>query len=246
MQKTEKSKEEKIKELFRLGAHFGFSRSRRHPSVNSFIFGFKNKTAIIDLEKALESLEKAKELVGRLGAEGKQILFVGNKNEARAIIQKYASVINMPYVAERWIGGTFTNFKQIRTRVEKLKDYQEKEKTGDLAMYTKKERGLMALEKEKMEKIFSGIENMEKLPAAMIVVDVKEEAIAVQEARKAKIPVVSLSSSDCDIRGIDYPIIANDYARTSIEFFISELVEAYRAGKTSAQSAPKEKAEATA
>jgi small subunit ribosomal protein S2 len=238
MQKDAQSdKDSQVKELGKIGAHFGYSRSRRHPSVSDFIFGFKNKTAVIDLEKSIEALERAKDFLKKIAAEGKQILFVGTKNEARPITKMYAGFIGQPFVTERWIGGTFTNFKQIRARIDKMKEYREKEKTGGLDIYTKRERTMIGIERAKMEKYFSGIEDMEKIPAAMFVVDSDHEKIAVAEARQLKVPVIALAGSDCDIRGLEYPVIGNDSSKASIEFFVSALVEAYKEGKTAAQSA---------
>jgi small subunit ribosomal protein S2 len=240
-----KNNEARVRELFKIGAHFGYSRSRRHPSVSEFIYGFKNKTAVIDLEKSLESLEKTKSFVFKLASEGKLVLFVGTKSEARSAIKNYAGFISQPFVTERWIGGTFTNFKQIRGRVEKMKDYRAKDKAGELSVYTKRERTMIGIERDKMEKYFSGFEDMDKMPAAMFVVDPDFEKIAVAEARQSKIPVIALASSDCDVRGIDYPIIANDSSRASIEFFIAALEEAYKEGKTAAQTIAKQKLEET-
>jgi small subunit ribosomal protein S2 len=244
MQKdVSKNSEAQVKELFKIGAHFGYSRSRRHPSVSEFIYGFKNKTAVIDLEKSLESLEKAKSFVSKLASEGKLILFVGTKNEAKGVIKNYAGFIGQPFVTERWIGGTFTNFKQIHTRVGKMKDYRAKDKAGELSVYTKRERTMIGIERDKMEKYFSGFEDMEKIPAAMFVVDPDFEKIAVAEARQSNVPVIALASSDCDIREIDYPIIANDSSKASVEFFVAALGEAYKEGKTLAQTIAKQKLE---
>lgn len=247
MQKdVSKNKESLVKDLFKIGAHFGYSRARRHPSVSEFIFGFKNKTAVIDLEKSLESLEKAKGFVAKLASEGKLVLFVGTKSEAKGVIKNYASFIAQPYVTERWIGGTFTNFKQIHARITKMKDYRAKDKAGELSVYTKRERTMIGIEREKMEKYFGGFEDMDKVPAAMVVVDSDYEKIAVLEARQSNVPVIALSSSDCDIRGLEYPIIANDSSKASIEFFIAALEEAYKEGKTQAQTLAKAKADAAA
>lgn len=244
MQKdVSKNKEELVKDLFKIGAHFGYTRSRRHPSVGQFIYGFKNKTAVIDLEKTLESLEIAKNLVRKIASEGKNILFVGTKNEAKGVVKNYAEFVAQPYVNERWIGGTFTNFKQIRSRIDKMKDYRAKDLAGELSIYTKRERTMIGIEREKMEKYFSGIEDMEKMPAAMFVIDPDYEKNAVNEAKSSKVPVIALSGSDCDVREIDYPIIANDSSKSSIEFFVATIEEAYKEGKTLAQNIAKAKAE---
>jgi len=244
MQKdVSKNKDSQVKDLFKIGAHFGYSRARRHPSTGQFIFGYKNKTAVIDLSKSLDSLDKAAEFVSKVASEGKQILFVGTKNEVRPVVKSYAGFIGQPFVTERWIGGTFTNFKQIRSRINKMKDYRDKEKTGGLDIYTKRERTMIGIERIKMEKYFSGIEDMEKIPGAMFVVDSDFEKIAIAEAKQMNVPVIALSGSDCDIRLIDYPIIANDASKAAAEFFISALVEAYKDGKTIAQTSAAKKIE---
>lgn len=230
-QNTKESKESIIRELFKVGAHFGFSRKRRHPSVEPFSFGFKNKTAVINLEETVKSLDQAVEFVTKLASEGKKVLFVGNKNEARDIIKRYAETVDMPYVAERWIGGTFTNFPEIKKRVKRLADITEQDKKGELAKYTKKERGVIALEKKNLERYFAGIADMDKLPAAIVVIDPQAESIAVAEAKQTRVPIIALCGSDCDINNIAYPVVANDSQVASITFFLKALVEAYKEGK---------------
>ena len=225
------NKETEIKELSKIGAQFGFSRTRRHPSTDAHIYGYKNRTSIIDLDRVITDLEIVLEFVRKIGAENKQILFVGNKNEARETVRKYADLISQPFVAERWIGGTFTNFKQIRTRIEKLKEYRSKEEKGDLSIYTKKERGVMAIEAEKLNRFFDSLSVMERLPAAIFIIDIGEEKIAFDEAIYAKIPVISLSSTDCNLKGVDYPIVANDSSRAVIDYVLNKVAEAYREGK---------------
>jgi len=223
-------KEGLIKELFKLGAHFGYSRRSSHPSTRPYVFGFKNRTAIIDLERTADLLEEAQAFVKSLGQERKQILFVGTKNEGKEAIEKAAKEIDMPYVSERWIGGTFTNNKQIKKRVERLLELKDKEEKGELSVYTKKERGVIAKEKQDLERYFAGIVKMTKIPAAMIVVDNKREEIAVDEAIKLKVPVVSLSSSDCNLGDVSYPVVANDSSRETISYFLNQLVAAYKEG----------------
>ena len=234
------NKEALIKEMFKAGAHFGYSRRSRHPSVLSYLFGFKNRTAVIDLEKTAEALEKAKAFVATLGSEGKTILFIGNKNEARSGVEKAADKIGMPFVAERWIGGTFTNFKQVRSRIERMIELKGQRDRGELtAKYTKKERGRIGKEIEDLERYFLSIEKMDKLPAAIFVVDAKDEAGAVAEARQLSIPVIALCNSDVDVRGINYPIVANDASMGSISFFAGQLASAYEEGKKHPKTAEK-------
>lgn len=238
----EGKKEELVRKLFEMGAHFGFSRKRRHPSVDPFIYGYKNNTAVIDLEKSLVSLEKAEAFFQQLGINKAVVLFVGNKPEAQSAVQKGAMSIMMPYVTERWLGGTLTNFKQMTKRINHLKWLREAEASGELAKYTKKERLLLAKERKDLERYFEGISDLVKIPQAIFIVDAKAEEIAVAEAKQTKVKIVALAGSDCDIRGIDYPIIANDNSRLTIAYMTERLVQAYKDGLAKAP-APVEKTE---
>lgn len=228
---TTKIDDQLIRDMFEIGAHFGYSRRRRHPSVDKFVFAYKNKNAVINLEKTKVSLMAAQEFVKSLGQAGKQILFVGNKNEAQGQVKKFADTINMPYVAERWIGGTLTNNSQIKNRLKRLAEIKADEETDALGKYTKKERSLIMKEKRDLERFFGGIVEMNKLPAAMFVVDASAEQAAILEAKRFNIPVISLSSSDCDIRDVDYPIIANDASVASIGYFLRHITESYKEGQ---------------
>lgn len=216
--------------LFKAGAHFAYTKSRRHPSAKPFIFGSKNKIEIFDLEKTKDLLEAAKNFIGSVAETGGMILFVGGKNEALTAVKNAAVSIGMPYVAGRWIGGTLTNFPQIRKRVMKLEELLKQKEKGELVKYTKKERLLIDRDIEKLQKFFSGLAPMKELPKAVFVIDSKREYIAAKEANALDIPVVSLSGSDCDLKEITYPIPGNDSAMGSIQFFVSEIVSAYKNG----------------
>lgn len=220
-----------ISTMFQSGAHFGYARSRRHPSVKPFIFGSKNGVEIIDLEKTNFLLEQAKLFVKDFAKSGKQILFVGTKNEARKIIVDAASAIDMPFVAERWVGGILTNFSEIKKRGSLLESLLAKREKGELAMYTKKERLLIDKDIARLERNFSGIVSMKELPTVLVIVDPKKESIALKEARFMKIPVIALANSDCNLRELDFPIPANDAAVSSISFFVEELVKAFKEGR---------------
>lgn len=221
----------KIESMFKAGAHFGFSKTRRHPTVAPYIFGIKNKVEIFDLEKTEVLLEKAKAYVESLAKEGKSILFVGGKSEARNAVKSGALSINMPYVDGRWIGGTLTNFMQIRKRVEKLEKLTTEREKGELAKYTKKERLLIDREIANLERFFTGIVSMKDLPKAIFVVDPKKEKTAVKEAQDMGITVIALAGSDCDIKFLDFPIVGNDSSQTSVNFFVQEISKAYYAAK---------------
>jgi len=217
-----------IDKMLAVGAHFGYRKSRRHPSMKPFIFGVKNRTEIFDLEKTGENLESTKEYIAKLAAEGKKILFVGTKAEAKTYIKDGAESIDMPYVTERWIGGTLTNFPEIKKRAARLLDLIDKKEKGELAKYTKKEQMLLGREADKLQKNFGGITNMKDLPNVVFVIDPRNEDIAVIEAQKMNIPVVALASSDCNTRDLEYVIPANDASIKSIEFFMNEIVNAYK------------------
>jgi small subunit ribosomal protein S2 len=216
-----------LDELFKSGAHFGFGKSRRHPSIRDFIFGSKNKTDIFDLEKTSIELEKALEFVHKLGEEKGQILFVGGKNEAREAVKAGAERIGMPYVAGRWIGGTLTNFTEIRKRVDTMLDLLSQKEKGELAKYTKKERLLIDRDIEKLQRFFSGIVSMTSMPKAIFLVDARYEDTALREAKQLGIPVIALCGSDTNIKPIDMPIPGNDSAKASIKFFVDKIVQAY-------------------
>jgi len=224
-----------IDSMFSAGAHFGLGRSRRHPTVAPFIFGTKNRTDIFDLEKTEKTLEAAKAFVNTLGKEGKTILFVGGKKEASALVKTVAMSLNMPYVEGRWIGGTLTNFGNIRKRIERYEKLVSDREKGELAKYTKRERMLIDREIAKLERMFLGIVSLKKMPELLFLVDPRKEQNAIGEAAHAKIPVMALASSDCNISEVKYPIVGNDAAKASINFFLNEIASAYNAGKKAAK-----------
>lgn len=223
-------KEDLVKKMFDLGAHFGYARESRHPSVKSFLFGLKNKTVIIDLEKTVASLSAATDFCRSLGLSRKPLLLVGTKKEASDVLKNIGLESDLPYVTERWIGGTLTNFKEIRGRINRLVDLRDQEAKGELIKYTKKERVLIAKEVAKLERYFESLISLNKLPGAIVVIDPKKEAIAVAEAKIVGVPVIALANSDCDIDGLAYPIVANDAQRKVIDFITRELIEAYQSG----------------
>ncbi len=220
-----------IKTLFEAGAHFGFPRARRHPTAAPFIFSTKDRTDIFDLELTEKRLETAKAFVSALAGTGRQILFVGGKNEAISVVESLAKQVGMPYVAGRWIGGTLTNFKNIRKRLERLERLTKERENGELEKYTKRERLMIDREIDELNGRFGGLVSMTDLPAALFVVDTRHEHTAVAEANQLKIPVVGLSSSDCDFALVQYPIPANDTSVRSIRLFAEEVASAVTDGK---------------
>ncbi|MDE2031321.1 MAG: 30S ribosomal protein S2 [Patescibacteria group bacterium] len=219
-----------IEKMFEVGAHYGYSKSRRHPSVVPYIFATKNGVDIINIEKGYDLFENALEAVKKYASSGKIILFVGTKAEAKQQIIETALSLNMPYVAERWVGGSLTNFSEIKKRIAKLLEFREQKEKGNLDKYTKKERLLIDREVEDMTKNFQGLSGLTRVPDVMFVIDPKKEHIACTEAHKMKIPVIALLNTDCNLKQVEYPIIANDASISSIEFFLQSIKDAYNKG----------------
>jgi len=221
-----------IERLFKAGSHFGFSKSRRHPSTVPFIFGSKNGTDIFDLEITAQQIEDAKKILAEAGENGKKVLFVGTKEEIASAVKTAAEKIEMPFVANRWIGGMLTNYSEIRKRIERLKTLTAERESGELERkYTKKERVVIGREVDKLEFNFGGVKDIERTPALMVVVDPRHNFIAVQEANDMKIPIVAIMNSDCDAGKIQAPIMVNDALTTSVELVLSELTDAYTEGR---------------
>lgn len=243
MQKTKEAKDAKdirensdtiIEQMFKVGAHYGYSKTRRHPSLSKYIYATKNKTDIIDLEKTGIMLEKAALFAKDLATQGKIILFVGTKPEAKNITKNAASSLNMPYVSERWIGGTLSNFMEIKKRITELEDYRKDNEAGELDKYTKKERVVLAKKMEKLERYYSGLVGLKKTPDALFIVDARAEHIATTEAKNMGVPIISIVNSDSNIEGISYPIVGNDSSIPSIKFFTEAITNGYKSGIISA------------
>lgn len=220
-----KANEALIKEMYEAGVHVGYSKTKRHPSVKPFIFESRQKKDIIDLEKTELGLNEALSSLVDIKSKGLQVLFVGTKPEAKGVVRTQAELIDMPFVTERWLGGTLTNRRELKGRVERLIKLSEQSEKGELVAATKKEKLMLEREIERLERKFGGLKNMAKLPAALVVVDPKKEYIAVDEARQMNIPVIALSNTDCDISIINYPVVANDTNLSSISFFMKKIVD---------------------
>lgn len=233
-------KQQLIDKLFSVGAHFGYGPSRRHPSLKSFIFGAKGGTELFDLEKTAEVLTEALAFVQKLASERKVVLFVGGKAEARGAIKRIALRLNQPYVASRWIGGTLTNFSEIRKRLAHLADLAEKREKGELAKFTKRERLLIDREIADLEAMFGGLKGMQKIPDALVIVDPRHEKSAVEEAKLLRVPMVALMNSDCDRAGIAYPIPGNDASIASINLVLDEIAKTYEVHLAPAAPSPAE------
>ena len=234
-----------IEKLFSVGAHFGYSPSRRHPSVAPYIFGTKGGTELIDLEKASDLLLEAESFIQSLAAQRKTVLFVGGKAEARDMVTRAAQRIDQPFVASRWIGGSLTNFSEIKKRVNRLTELSTMREKGELAKFTKHERLLIDREIADLELMFGGLRGMNKLPDALVVVDPRQEAGAVTEAQLLNIPVVAILNTDCNTAGIAYPIPANDASLQSVTFILGEIATVYEKNLGAPVPAGSAQAEAT-
>lgn len=224
------SNTELIKEMFDAHMHLGYSRTRRHPSVIPFIFTTKTRGDIIDLEKTAVQMTEAMAAIEQAGSQKSQILFVGTKPEARNIVRSAAERIDMPFVDNRWVGGTLTNFGEIRKRVNRLMDLEDRQEKGELVYQTKKELLMLEREITKLRKNFGGLTSMTKLPAMMVIVDPLHEDIAVKEALALNIPIVALSNSDGNIDPIAYPVVGNDSHIHAVQLFTKKLTQSYEAG----------------
>jgi small subunit ribosomal protein S2 len=219
------------------GTHFGYSRTRRHPTALPFLGTVKERIDMFNIDHTNDRLSAAITFVSNLAQSGKTVLFVGGKNEVQAIVRAAAERAGQPYVAGRWIGGTLTNYKNIRTRLDLLERLSGERDRGELGKYTKKERLMIDRRIDKLISRFGGIAHMAALPAALFVVDTRHEHIAVREANQLNIPVVGLASSDCDFSVIQYPIPGNDTSVRSVRTVSDAISESYQDGKRVAPAA---------
>lgn len=220
-----------IRELFDAGVHFGHQTRVWHPNMAPYIYGKRNKIHIIDLEKTLPLLEQAMEILSDIAAKKGKILFVGTKRAAREMVKEKAQECNMPYVDYRWLGGTLTNWQTVRQSIKRFKNLEKRKIRGEFKKLTKKEALLLERELEKYERSLGGIKNMHGLPQALLVIDVGNERIAVQEAKKLKIPVIGVVDTNEDPTVIDYPIPGNDDARKAIALYLQCAVDAIQNGR---------------
>jgi small subunit ribosomal protein S2 len=220
-----------VKDLIEAGIHFGQRRSNWNPKMAPYIFGERNKIHIIDIRHTIKGLLLAKKFIQNTVADGKDVCFVGTKRQARGSVQKYAEDVGMPYVIERWLGGTLTNFRTIRERLKRLEELEHLVESGEIETYSKKMTSQLLREKRKITRNLQGIRTMEKLPGAMVVIDVSRELNALREAHSLGIPTVCLVDTDGDPDLVDIPIPGNDDSMRSIEVIVRELCDAVTRGK---------------
>ena len=221
-----------VERLFEAGAHFAHVKSRRHPSMRPYVIGAKARVEIFDLTRTDEQIAQAKKAMETLAKEGRTILFLGSKREIADLVRNAAQSIHAPYVSTRWLGGTLSNFPEIKKRIDRLATLRAQKESGELAeRYTKLERLHLDREMERLARRLDGIATLEKRPDALVIIDTQHERHAAKEAREAGLPVIGIMSSDCNIKDATYPIVANDASRATVSLILDELVKAFEAGR---------------
>lgn len=209
--------------LFAAGAHYGHKKSRRDPMMEEYVYTYRGDLALIDLKKTLDRLEESLAFLASVFAAKKTVLFVGTKKHAKTILRAAADRCDSPYVSERWLGGTFTNFEVLRKRVKHMEETEQKIASGELKHYTKFEQMKKAEEVAKLERRMGGLRKLKELPAAMFVTDVKQDAIAVREAKKMGVPVVAIVDTNDNPASVDYVIPANNDAVSSLKYILGQV-----------------------
>jgi small subunit ribosomal protein S2 len=220
-----------MKELLEAGVHFGHQTKRWNPKMKPFIFGARNGIYIIDLQKTVKMFKTAYDFMVETAASGKSVLFVGTKKQAKEAIYEEANRCEMFYVHNRWLGGMMTNFQTIRKSIDRLNYLNTIHNDGSINLFPKKERMQLAKDREKLDGNLGGIRSMERLPGAIFIIDPKNEAIAVHEGRRLKIPIVAVVDTNCDPDEIDFPIPGNDDAIRAIRLLTSRMADACIEGK---------------
>lgn len=224
-------KEETVKEMFAQGLHWGHKTSKWHPRIKPYLYGTHGTVHVFDLNKTYDSLETALEYLRECSREGKTILFVGTRGPEKELIRMLSKELHLPAVWEAWIGGTFTNFKEIAKRIKYFRELEEKESSGELEKYTKRERQEFHKEYMRMARKWEGVRNLEKLPDCLFLTNIRDNALAVEEAHRVGIPIVAIVDSNGDPSKVDFPIPANDDAITSLTYILGKVKEAILSGK---------------
>lgn len=229
-----------LKKLIEAGAHFGHQTKRWDPRMEEYIYGAQDGVHVFDLTKTKKMLEEALDAMAKAVSEGKTILFLGTKKQAKKKTRELAEETGMPFVDERWLGGTLTNFGQMKKSIEKLKEMKEGREKGEYKHLTKKERLLIDREIERLERFFGGISSLEEKPDMLFVVDAKREEGAIKEAKKEAVETAAIVDSNSDPTSVDYPIPMNDDATQAIEYVLELVKEAVKEGKSKKAKKKKE------
>jgi small subunit ribosomal protein S2 len=226
-----------VKELIESGVHFGHRASRWNPKMRPYIYAKRNLIHIIDVRETIRGLLRARSYLQQVAAQGSLALFVGTKRQAAEAVERHASRCGMPYVSERWLGGTLTNFRTIRSRLGRLEELESIRGSDEIDKYSKKMQSSLNREHRKMYRNLNGMRSMNRLPEAMVIIDPRKEKNAVREAQKLGVVTVALIDSDCDPDQIDLPIPGNDDSIRSIDLILRLLADAVDAGRQSSQAA---------
>ncbi len=226
-----------MRALLEAGVHFGHQTRRWNPKMKPYIFQERNGIYIIDLALTVQKLRETYEAVKQMSREGKVILFVGTKKQAQDVVKEEAERAGTYFVNQRWLGGTLTNFSTIQKRIARLRELENMKQQGDFDRLPKKEVAKLSDEMGKLERFLGGIKDMHRLPDAIFIVDPKKEQIAVNEARKLKIPIIAVIDTNCDPDEIDYPIPGNDDAIRAVKLMVSKISDAIIEGRTETESA---------
>ena len=235
-----------IRSLLEAGVHFGHQKRMWNPKMDEFIFAHRNGIHIIDLEQTLDRVKEAAEIISNIAFKNKKILFVGTKKQARSTIIEEAERCNSPYISNRWLGGTLTNFQTIQSRIEHLIELENKRDAGEFESLSKKESLKYDEEIDRLNKNLVGIKNMTEIPGALFVIDIGKEEIAIAEAQRVGIPVIALVDTNCNPQLIDYPIPGNDDAIRGIKLisrYMSDSIIKGHLKRTSSQGEPEDESE---
>lgn len=230
-------------ELLEAGVHFGHLKRKWHPKMAPYIFMEKNDIHIIDLNKTVVMLDEAAAAVKSIARSGRKIMFVATKKQAKEIISSEAKRLGMPFVTERWLGGMLTNFATVRKSIKKMTNIEKMEANGTMATLSKKERLMIRREKEKLERVLGGINDLVRLPSALFIIDIKKEHIAVKEAQRLNIPTIAMVDTNSDPTQVDFAIPANDDATKSINLITSVIFKAIEEGLAERKNDKEEEAE---
>jgi small subunit ribosomal protein S2 len=235
-----------VKELIDAGVHYGHRASRWNPKMRPYIYGKRNLIHIIDLRETLRGLLRAYKFLTQIASQGKPVLFVGTKRQAKEIVEREAQRCGCPFVSERWLGGTLTNFRTIRSRLQRLQELEEMETSGAIHTHSKKMISSLTRERKKIHRNLQGIREMTRIPEAMVIIDPHREHTAVQEARKMGVVTIALIDTDSDPDLVDLPIPGNDDSIRSIELVLSRLTTAVQEGRASLPPEAQPRGEAAA
>src|SRR3569623_537472 len=227
-----------VKQLIEAGVHFGHRASRWNPKMRPYIYGRRNLIHIIDVRETIRGLIRARKYLTQVAAGGSLVLFVGTKKQAAETVEREAARCGMPFVSDRWLGGTLTNFRTIRSRLSRLEELEQMKTTNEILAYSKKMQSALNREYRKMYRNLNGMRTMNRLPECLVVIDPKKEHNAISEARKLGVPTVALIDTDCDPDLVDLPIPGNDDSLRSIELVLDQLANAIIEGKANAAAAP--------